>query len=244
MFIKPDWPQSNGIVAISTTRAGGVSQAPFTSLNLGDHVGDKSEAVTKNRELLAEAINLKPQNIQWLQQCHGSQVVLAGGAKTPKADAVISRTKGLACAILTADCLPILMSNSQGTEVAAIHGGWRPLAMGIIANTLAAMHSKPSEINAWLGPCISQSHYEVGEEVKKAFCQEMPEASSAFKHHAGGKYLACLHTLANKQLQSLGVSQQAISAYSGCSYGEPDKFYSYRRDGQTGRMASVIAIAN
>lgn len=244
MVIKPSWPQVNGVVAGCTLRTNGFSEAPFTSLNMGDHVGDNPTAVSKNRALLAQATNFPLSQFQWLDQQHGSHVVLAGQAAKPVADAVISRTPGNVCTILTADCLPILISNQQGTEVAAIHAGWRSLAAGIIGNTIAAMQSAPEALNVWLGPCISQLHFEVGQDVKQAFCDTDQKAQAAFISQGEGKYLACLHTLATLQLDALGVLPQAISRYLGCTYGEQDKFYSYRRDGQTGRMVSFIAIEN
>lgn len=226
----------------------------FDSFNLGLHVGDNAQHVTENRNELSQFINkqlttsqaiepnssIEQTNIQWLNQVHGSDVVEVAtvSSEAITADASITRQKNIALAIMTADCLPILLSHKEGREVAAIHGGWRPLAANIIEKTLNKMQSKPSELVAWLGPCIGDDAFEVGCEVKAAFLQLSAVFEDAFLKQKNGKYLANLHKIALCQLQILGVTD--ISALAECTYQQNDKYYSYRKEQVTGRMASVI----
>ncbi|HBY85226.1 MAG TPA: peptidoglycan editing factor PgeF [Colwellia sp.] len=226
----------------------------FGGFNLGLHVGDNAERVTDNRNVLnhfisqqlfeqAEKIRaeqIEQVDIQWLEQVHGNEVVTITRVDEQAivADASITRQKNIALAIMTADCLPILLSHEAGTEIAAIHGGWRPLAGNIVAKTIAKMHSKPSEIVAWLGPCIGKNSFEVGEEVKQTFTQLGEEFTNAFVMQDNGKYLADLHKIARLQLASVGVN--AIASITKCTYQETETYYSYRKQQITGRMASVI----
>ena len=226
----------------------------FGGFNLGLHVGDNAERVTDNRNVLnhfisqqlfeqAEKIRaeqIEQVDIQWLEQVHGNEVVTITRVDEQAivADASITRQKNIALAIMTADCLPILLSHEAGTEIAAIHGGWRPLAGNIVAKTIAKMHSKPSEIVAWLGPCIGKNSFEVGEEVKQTFTQLGEEFTDAFVMQDNEKYLADLHKIARLQLASVGVN--AIASITKCTYQETETYYSYRKQQITGRMASVI----
>ncbi|MGB1261540.1 MAG: peptidoglycan editing factor PgeF [Cognaticolwellia sp.] len=220
----------------------------FDYFNLGDHVGDCSKSVAANRQHLLEYLP-KTTNIQWLEQVHGNNVVIVTdhNDKPIIADAAITRSRDIALAVMTADCLPILLSNQDGSEIAAIHGGWRPLAADIIANTITKMHSKPSDIVAWLGPCIGVAVFEVGLEVKLAFCEISPQFQQAFtavmpesECNESGKFFADLPLIAKLQLNAAGVTE--IANIDECTYANTQKYYSYRRDGKTGRMASIISI--
>lgn len=229
-------------------------KSPFDSFNLGLHVGDCAEKVTHNRNKLnkyiSEQLALKdtattknlaePVNIQWLEQVHGNQVaeITTVSSHAITADASVTCQKNIALAIMTADCLPILLSHKEGAEIAAIHGGWRPLAANIIEKTIEKMHSNSAELVAWLGPCIGNEAFEVGIEVKEAFTQQDKIFSTAFVKQKSGKYLANLHKIAEMQLQSLGV--KLISTLDECTYQRTDKYYSYRKEQVTGRMASII----
>lgn len=222
----------------------------FGGFNLGLHVGDDAERVTHNRNVLNHFISqqlfyqaeklIDEVDIQWLEQVHGNEVVTVINVNEQAivADASITRQKNIALAIMTADCLPILLSHRMGTEIAAIHGGWRPLAGNIVAKTIAKMHSSPSDIVAWLGPCIGKDSFEVGEEVKQSFTQLDAEFNDAFVMQDNGKYLADLQKIARRQLVSLGVN--AIASLTKCTYQETETYYSYRKQQITGRMASVI----
>lgn len=226
----------------------------FGGFNLGLHVGDDAKRVTYNRRVLNYFISqqlfdkaLKPNtklidevHIQWLEQVHGTEVVTVINVdeQAMVADASITRQKNIALAIMTADCLPILLSHKAGSEIAAIHGGWRPLVGNIVAKTIAKMQSNPSDIVAWLGPCIGKDAFEVGEEVKQAFTQVNEGFNNAFVLQDNGKYLADLHQIARLQLTSLGVTD--IASLAKCTYQETDTYYSYRKQQITGRMASVI----
>ncbi|GAA6205890.1 peptidoglycan editing factor PgeF [Thalassotalea sp. SU-HH00458] len=216
----------------------------FEYFNLGLHVADDAQKVLENRQ---ELLNYLPQNtaIQWLEQVHGNHVVTVKNVSTSiQADAVITRTPKLALAIMTADCLPILLANKQGTEIAAIHAGWRSLAGEIIKETLGNMYSDNNEVVAWLGPCIRQENFEVGVDVKQQFEQVNANFSSAFIEHRqnqqANKWLADLQKLARLQLTELGVNHFSVNSH--CTYAENDRYYSYRREQKTGRMASIICI--
>jgi YfiH family protein len=242
-FIQPDWPLSGRVGALVTTRVGGVSQQPWASLNLGSNTQDDPFSVAKNREILAGALGsgIEP---CWLKQVHGTRVVGASSqvAEPIEADACYVDRPGIACAVLTADCLPVFLGNEEATEVAVVHAGWRGLAAGVIGETLKKFNSAPADIHAWLGPAISADHYEVGEDVRKAFAESavfvsLPVAQ-AFSPKPDGKWAADLYELARMQLRSLGV--RSTSGGDRCTYREKDYFYSYRRDGETGRFASLI----
>ncbi|MBN7822026.1 peptidoglycan editing factor PgeF [Bowmanella yangjiangensis] len=232
MFILPDWPAHKRVQALSTTRQGGISSAPFDSLNLGLHVGDRDADVLANRRQL-------PHNEQiiWLNQVHGNRVhsLRAYSEQDVSADASIALDSGVTCAVMTADCLPVLFCHRQGLAVGAAHAGWRGLAGGVLENTLAALPGNPDDYLVWLGPAIGASAFEVGEEVCAAFAQDI----KAFRPISNtGKFLADLYQLARARLTRVGV----ISIFGGeyCTYQQSEQFFSYRRDGQTGRMASLI----
>ncbi len=229
---------------------------PFNSFNLGLHVGDNTDQVIYNRNQLKHFIRqqlstdpsisdkkiAEEVNIQWLEQVHGNVVVTVTNVDEQPiiADASITRQKNIALAIMTADCLPILLSHKAGNEIAAIHGGWRPLVANIIEKTIKNMHSQPCDIIAWLGPCIGKTAFEVGSEVKEAFIQLDLAFNNAFFKQKNGKYLADLHQIARLQLTSLGITE--ISNLSECTYHKTEKYYSYRKEQETGRMASVICL--
>ena len=225
--------------ALITTRAGGVSGGAFAGLNLGLRSGDAIEDVTRNRASLRQSLPAEP---MWLRQVHGTTVVEADVAhESPEADAAFAFRPGAVCAVLTADCLPVLLCDEQGTVVAAAHAGWRGLCAGVIEQTLKAMDRPPAQLLAYLGPAIGPAAFEVGAEVRAAFIAEDPQSEAAFakdKMGKPGKFYADLYALARRRLARSGVQQ----VYGGgfCTYTEAERFYSYRRDGVTGRMASLI----
>lgn len=237
-LIQPDWPAPAVVQAISSTRLGGVSVGPYAGLNLGAHVGDQPTAVASNRQLLVEAAAM-PQSPFWLEQVHGIEVATLPVSSTEPviADAVFSDQPGQVCAVMTADCLPVLFCDASGSQVAAAHAGWRGLAAGVLEHTLARF-SAGAEIMAWLGPAIGPMAFEVGNEVVQQFTAIDPQAEAAFVRQSKHKWLADLYQLARLRLQHAGV--QAIYGGSYCTFTQDEWFYSYRRDGQTGRMASCI----
>lgn len=237
-WIRPDWPAPSGVQALSTTRQGGDSQGAFASLNLADHVGDRPEVVARNRDALVAAAGL-PAEPCWLQQVHGSQAVQAGVGHNACADAVFSTQPGEVCAVLTADCLPLLLCRRDAVAVAAIHAGWRGLLAGVIENTVHAAGG--GDWLAWLGPAIGPEAFEVGDEVYAAFVTEDPQSAAAFRPGRPGHWLADLYGLARQRLARVGIT--AVYGGDRCTYREAEHFYSYRRDGQTGRMASLIWLA-
>lgn len=235
-LIIPDWPAPLNVKALQTTRTGGISSPPYDSLNLGDHVGDVPLAVERNRILLN---TLLPSEPVWLNQMHGTTVVSADGASClPQADACIARHRGAVCVVMTADCLPILLCDRQGSVVGAAHAGWKGLAAGVIEATVQAMETVPENIMVWLGPAISQDEFEIGEEVRAAFLALQPHAASAFIPGQNGKWYADLYALARLRLNALGIKQ--IYGGGSCTYRERDRYFSYRRDGATGRMGTFI----
>jgi YfiH family protein len=241
LWLPAAWPVPPGIRAGTSMRRGGVSQAPYASLNLALHVGDDAAAVRENRQRLG-----LPSEPLWLSQVHGRTVVDAGRIakqqpdRVIEADAAYTNEVGVICAVLTADCLPVLLCDRQATRVAAIHAGWRGLAAGIIEGTLDALQFPGEQLLAWLGPAIGPDAYEVGEEVRDAFVRHQPEAVTAFRPSRPKHWWMDIYQLARQRLQRRGVS--AISGGNHCTWQEADNFYSYRRDGVTGRMASVIWI--
>jgi len=245
-FFKANWQAPSNIIAGVTNRFGGVSLPPYDSFNLALHVEDKAGDVEKNRIIFAEHLGVQPSHCQWLEQVHGAdvhQASLATCSQTPKADALITREAGVVCSILTADCLPILLCNKNGKEVAAIHAGWRSLVGGVIERTIEKMQSSPDELMAWLGPAIGPKQFEVGEDVKEAFHNsDFGNASlKSFKpiENKEWKYHANLYQLAKLRLRHLGLNDISGSRY--CTVSE-EQWFSYRRDGETGRMASFILI--
>jgi YfiH family protein len=234
----PDWPVPATVKAVTTTRAGGVSVPPYNSFNLADHVGDAEPAVRENRLLLRQRLHL-PAEPLWLQQVHGDQVVAAdSSAPRPCADAAYTCARATVCAVLSADCLPVLFCDRRGTRVAAAHAGWRGLACGVLERTVAALGVAPDQLLAWLGPAIGPHAFQVGAEVRDAFVGQHVEARAAFVTQSDGRWLADLYRLARIRLGALGV--KAVYGGSLCTFSEPERFYSYRRDGVTGRMASLI----
>ena len=232
----PDWPAPKNIRALQTTRHGGVSSAPYDSLNLGDHVGDAPLAVERNRMLFNKLLPTEP---VWLKQVHGVAVADAAQAACwPEADACVSAHPGAVCVIMTADCLPVLLCNDSGTVVGAAHAGWRGLCDGVIEQTVHAMKVPPATLMAWLGPAIGAQAFEVGDEIRAAFVAAQPQAASAFVPVQAGKWLADIYQLARLRLQALGITR----IYGGglCTYTDSARFFSYRRDGVTGRMGTFI----
>lgn len=236
-WIVPDWPAPRNVRALSTTRLGGFSDAPYDSLNLGMHVGDTPEAVGLNRSRLAKALPAQP---LWLDQVHGIDVAECGRDPSgTRADASVARGSGLVCAVMTADCLPVLFCDEAGAVVAAAHAGWRGLEAGVLEAAVRSMRVPPSGIMAWLGPAIGPQHFEVGGEVREAFLRCGPEADAAFKATGNaGKWLADLYLLARQRLWSIGVER--VCGGNLCTFADPGRFYSYRRDKVTGRMASMV----
>ncbi len=244
-YIIPDWPAPAHVRAYTTTRQGGCSKAPFDSFNLATHVGDVEQTVLRNRAQLRSDLRL-PNEPVWLEQVHGDTVIeLEQQAKQPKeptADACFTRAPNNVCVVMTGDCLPILLCSTAGTWVAAIHASWRCLAADIIARTCQHWAGSNAELLAWFGPGISQVAYEVGPEVRDAFVHLDPQHAEAFSAGHNDRWQADLYTLARQQLSSLGLTQQFGGNF--CTFNEQKRFYSYRREAQTGRMASLIWLAN
>jgi YfiH family protein len=252
-WIEPDWPAPDGVRALSTVRSGGVSVAPYDTLNLGDHVGDLPEAVAENRRRLVVEAGLPAEPV-WLTQVHGIAVLdldtrerlhavpTAGAAATAgaavTADAAFTRRPGRVCAILTADCLPVLLTDDLGEVVAAAHAGWRGLAGGVIEATVASLGVAPERLLAWLGPAIGPENFEVGEEVREALLKEDSGAGGAFVLNARGRFMADLGVLVRRRLEALGVAR--IYGGGRCTHADPERYFSHRRDGVTGRQASLI----
>ena len=256
-WIIPDWHAPHWVRACSTTRSGGASGPPYDSLNLADHVGDDIVKVAENRARLNQALDL-PADPVWLTQVHGACVVDAASISrsrhpasrdistslyvngTPEADGSYTRETGVACAVLTADCLPLLLCDEQGSRVAAVHVGWRGLAAGVIEAALQHL-GDTRQLMAWLGPAIGANSFEVGNEVRETFVIHDPAAQQAFRPSPRGRWLADLYRLARQRLNAQGVTR--IYGGEWCTYSESQRFYSYRRDGVTGRMATLIFIA-
>jgi hypothetical protein len=236
-WIKPDWQLPEGLHAAVTLRSGGVSQGLYASLNPASHVNDAADAVLTNRAMIKQMLALPAEPV-WLQQVHGVDVVKADQVTDlPEADASFTDQSGVVCAVLTADCLPVLFCGDQGAVIGAAHAGWRGLQAGVIEQTIAAMNCR--DLQVWLGPAIGPAHFEVGDEVREAFVSQNPDTSVAFSATQAGKWLADIYQLARIRLANLGVEQ----VYGGglCTVSDAQRFYSYRRDGAaTGRMASLI----
>jgi len=236
-WIVPDWPAPSQVRALSTTRSGGVSGGVYASLNLGTHVGDEAGLVRQNRLLLQQA--QLPAEPAWLNQVHGTDVLELSTwqGDLVNADAAVSRQAGQVCVVMTADCLPVLFCDRQGRQVAAAHAGWRGLVDGVLEQTLATF-AEPAQVLVWLGPAIGPNAFEVGAEVRAAFLAKDAAANRAFVPQGQGKYRADLYLLARMRLQAAGV--KAIYGGDFCTYSDQKRFFSYRRDGQTGRQASLI----
>lgn len=237
-FLVADWDAPKRVRAVSTLRGGGVSTGPYAALNLGHHVGDDSEAVAENRRRLRQALALPAEPV-WMNQVHGSTVVDASrGNSQVCADASVVTVPGLVAAVLTADCLPVVLCDRAGTCAAVAHAGWRGLAAGVLEQTVAALDRPAYEILAWLGPAIGPKAFEVGGEVRQAFMAADPLAESAFVQNQSGRWFADLYALARQRLARVGVS--AVFGGERCTFSEGESFFSYRREGTTGRMATVV----
>ena len=242
-WITPGWPAPANVKALFTTRGGGVSSGAngaYASLNLGAHVNDDPAHVIRNRALLRRHLPNEP---KWLKQVHGALPIWIDEteAETAQGDAVLSRTRGTVCAVMVADCLPVFLCDKAGAAVGIVHAGWRGLAGGIIEQSVAAMQRDRGQLMAWLGPAIGPDRFEVGGDVYDAFVRHDPQAVQAFKSRHNvqeKKWLADIFLLARRRLNSAGVEE----IYGGgvCTYSDPARFFSYRRDGQTGRMAALI----
>jgi YfiH family protein len=255
-FITPDWPAPKNVRALVTTRHGGVSTAPWTSFNLASHVGDDPAAVLNNRACLRERLPSEP---PWLTQTHGTVCVdAATAAAGVAADASFTRQRGVVCAVLTADCLPVLLCDEAGTVISAVHAGWRGLADGVIEASVARMDTPGARLMAWLGPAIGPAAFEVGADVRDVFLAHDAAAAQAFAASGEGKWLCDIYLLACQRLQALNISRihslpaarrtasadfsadSSAQSAACCTVTEADRFYSFRRDGVTGRMASCI----
>ncbi|NIR30735.1 MAG: peptidoglycan editing factor PgeF [Gammaproteobacteria bacterium] len=237
--ILPQWPAPRRVRAATTTRSGGYSEPPYHRANLALDVGDDPRAVSANRTHLVRTLHL-PEKPRWLHQVHGTRVVAADAATEPvPADACISRRPGQVCAVLTADCLPVLLCDRSATCVAAAHAGWRGLSAGVLEATVGALGCAPADVLAWLGPAIGPDAYQVGPEVREAFVAVDPGAATAFAPCSHGRWLADLYALARQRLGRAGVTD--IQGGGACTFHEVQRFFSYRRDGRrTGRMATLI----
>lgn len=237
-FMAADWPAPEWIIAGTTLRGGAADGDPRGAFNFGVQVGDQPDRVAANRRLLRQSLAL-PGEPAWLRQVHGTVVVDADATcEEPEADAAVGRDPATVCAVLTADCLPVLFCRRDGAAFAAAHAGWRGLAAGVLENTLSALDSAPGDLLAWLGPAISQRAFEVGQEVMAAFVAADAGAACAFEVNARGRWQADLYALARRRLQAAGLRQ--IYGGDRCTYRESADFYSYRRDARCGRMASLI----
>jgi YfiH family protein len=246
-WLTPDWPAPRHVRAISTLRSGGVSAFPYSSSNLASHVGDAAAAVAANRRALKAAAAL-PADPAWLDQVHGTQVVNLDRAPALQADASLTRQSRRVCAVLTADCLPLLLAGEAGECVAAAHVGWRGLAAGVIESTIRALEHPPRRLLAWLGPAIGPRRFEIGPEVRDALVRgettiglrttSGPGVEAAFIWQANNRYLADLYLLARRRLQHAGIDR--IYGGGECTFSQGDKYFSHRRDRQTGRQATLI----
>lgn len=264
-WVTADWPAPPGVHALTTLRHGlGVSLPPFDSLNLGIRNGDDSDAVAANRGALVEALAL-PSPPRWLRQVHGiavarfsanGQFTLEGdttaavdpsgrgiASDNPQADAAVTAIPGIVLAILTADCLPVVFAARDGGEIAAAHAGWRGLAAGVLEATVQAMHTRPEALQAWLGPAAGPAAYEVGAEVREAFLDRDAHTAKAFAATRPGHWHVDLYALARRRLQTIGITADAIHGGNRCTISEADAFFSHRRDGRSGRMATLAWMA-
>lgn len=236
-FLRPEWPAPANVQAVMTTRTGGFSSGDFSSFNLAAHVGDDPRCVAANRERLREALEL-PSEPQWLDQVHGRQVAMLSRPLTGSADAAVAFGPGPVAAVLTADCLPVFLAGRNGRCVGIAHAGWRGLLAGVIEETVKAMTTDPSDLTAWLGPAIGPTAFEVGGEVRRMFVATNPESAAEFRAGRGQKYLLDLPGSARRRLADCGVA--SVHGSGLCTVADAARFYSYRRDGRTGRMAALI----
>ena len=243
-LIQPSWPAPSNVGTVVTTRQGGVSIGCYSGLNLARHVADDGAAVDKNRQLLGKAVG-KQLHWQWLDQVHGTEVHrIQRAVESLRGDGLVTSARGIVCCVLVADCLPILFCDEAGTEVAVVHGGWRGLAGGIIETTLNRLSSPPAKVMTWLGPAIGRRHFEVGAEVREQFLAVDNSGQMAVQFTAYGmnKFLADLPGIARVLLQRAGVKR--IYGDRQCTFSDPEQFYSYRRDGITGRQLGAIYLRN
>jgi YfiH family protein len=241
-LITPDWPAPLGVRAAFTLRTGGVSVAPYDSLNLGASIGDSPEAVAENRRRVRERLRLPAEPV-WLEQVHGVGIVELGtgaAVRPPTGDASVAWGAGNVCAIRVADCMPVLFAARDGSAVAAAHAGWRGLAGGVLETTVRRLGIPASQLIAWMGPAIGPAHFEVGDEVRAAFTATDVDAASAFVANARGRWQCDLYALTRRRLTAIGVS--GIYGGGWCTFAESEHFFSYRRSGQCGRMAALIWI--
>jgi YfiH family protein len=266
-IIEPEWPAPKGVRSAFTLRTGGVSVSPYDSLNVGAHVRDVGAAVEENRRRVRERLRMPAEPV-WLQQVHGIEVAdldvaeplapvgrggagaesvhLSPGAERAlppasgfvRADAAVTRAPGRVCVIQVADCMPVLFAAGDGSAVGAAHAGWRGLAGGVLEETVRHLGVPAAQLIAWLGPTIGQDHFEVGDEVRAAFMSHDPDAASSFEANARGRWQCDLYALARRRLVALGVRD--IFGGGWCTYADKDRFFSYRRDGQCGRMAALV----
>jgi len=235
-WIVPDWPAPANVKAFITTRAGGSSIGPYAGLNLGLRTDDDPLAVEANRRRLRAALPGEP---KWLRQVHGCEVVDADAlAGVPEADAAVARSANTVCAVLVADCIPVLLADRAGSAVAVAHAGWRGLARGVLERAMERLDRPPEELLAYLGPGIGPGAFEVGADVRDAFLAGDAQAEAAFRPRSPGKWMADLFLLARQRLARCGVTR--IHGGDLCTHSDPRRFYSYRRDGATGRMAALI----
>ncbi len=235
-WLTPDWPAPANIHAATTLRTGGVSVMPYDSLNPATHVGDDANCVRENRHRIKTMLALPAEPV-WLEQTHSNLVINAGQATTlQQADASYTNAAGVVCAVMTADCLPLLICSTDGKKIAAIHAGWKGLLAGIVSNTLAALAT--TDVLVWLGPAIGADCFEVGAEVRTAFVEKFAPFTAGFTQTSEHKYLANIYQLARIELAARGV--EAVYGGDFCTFTDTERFYSYRRDAQTGRMATLI----
>ncbi len=237
-FISAAWSAPKNVRAVTTTRAGGISHGVYSSLNLGDQVGDEPERVQQNRALVGEALHL-PAAPVWLKQVHGVEVLDAAHTRAGAiADGAYANRRGVVCAVLTADCLPVFICDRDGTTIALLHAGWRGLAAGVIEAGVKAMGIASGELIAHVGPGIGPDSYEVGDDVRATFTGRDSTATDAFRPRGDGRWLADMPRLAQQRLRALGICDISVDAR--CTFRERDMFFSYRRDGVTGRMGTFI----
>jgi YfiH family protein len=247
-FLTPDWAAPRPVHAAFTLRRGGISAAPFDSLNVAAHVGDVCEAVAENRRRLRDELRL-PEEPAWMDQVHGTEVLdldvsdlaARGVTSSVTADAALTRRTGRVCVVQVADCLPVLFAARDGSAVAAAHAGWRGLATGVLESTVKSLALDPGALLAWIGPGIGPAHFEVGDEVRKAFLAHDDAAAGAFRPNARGRWQCDLPLLARARLAALGIA--AVTGGAWCTYADASRFFSFRRDGRCGRMAAVIWLA-
>jgi len=237
-FLHADWPAPPGVHALTSLRHGlGVSAAPFDHFNLGSRCGDDADAVIENRRQLQAALHL-PSPPRWLRQVHGVAVAVEPGFDEPEADAAVTVTPGRVLAILTADCLPVVLASRAGDDIGAAHAGWRGLCAGVLEATVGAMRTPAQQLMAWLGPAAGPQAYEIGEDVFAAFVQRDPAAAAAFAATRPGHWKVDLYALARQRLQAVGVT--AVFGGEQCTISDPARFFSHRRDQRGGRIATLV----